>query len=283
MKRIWIIAIVAAIIMSSLTGIGTKVTADDTVPVAKYDALVLENQALKEKIELGKMAEGDRFEMLQAQLLGPVGNDKYSVQPIFLVPSDVSVPEAEIRTDILSALTALKDVQSWYLRETGAASFSIRRSAVISAKQPLGALERFPSSSDFAEVWNYQYPAVLTELDSAGFVRKTKDVYYLVFLYGKTSVNWAGWRYDYGVEMAVMDNVVRLHLNGSEGERRHARGMIAHELGHLFGHLSDVETKEKTIMSLLPNKDAAFAHLFPNVHFNPQEKAFLRTMMAEEE
>lgn len=283
LKRI-IIILVTVVIMSSSFGI-YQVTADGTVPVEKYDALVRENEGLRAAVKMAwdwaKGAQRANFEKMQDQLLGASGQDRYSVQPVFLVPSDVSVPEDEIRMDILSALTALKDDQLWYLREVGD-SFSIKRPVIITSKQPLGALERFPGSTDWQNIWNYQYPSVLSELESAGFVRRTKNVYYLVFLYGKTSINWAGWRSDYGVEMVVMDDVVRHHLSGSEGERRHARGMITHELSHVFGHLPDVELNKKTIMSLYPNGDVAFAHQFPEVHFTPQERGTLRSMMASE-
>ncbi|MFH1424010.1 MAG: hypothetical protein ABIG29_03630 [Candidatus Nealsonbacteria bacterium] len=107
-------------------------------------------------------------------------------------------------------------------------------------------------------------------------IQRSGQEYYLVFLYGKTSTNWAQF-----FDIAVVGNNIIENLREHDYDtlRYAGIGTIAHELSHLFGGLADVISDNGNLMSYFGDKMDYFSYNlkdFPNVNFTTEERGVLR-------
>ena len=191
-----------------------------------------------------------------------VKNPVVSVKPVLFIPKDYDAPK--LKKDQENIKAGLRIIQSWFLKRVGA-TFNFSDPIVFEGKKTITEYETNH------EGYSQSQQAALLRAEIAQEISVPVKGYYLVFLYGKTSGDWAQF-----FDIAIVGNVVidSLRRNQSYDTQRYTgMGIISHELGHLFGGLADIAMDSGTIMSF-PD-----AFSFPNADFTETEKQTLRRHM----
>ena len=187
-----------------------------------------------------------------------------TVKPVLFIPKDL-IPYTYQAGEKENVKKGLKFIQSWFLSKTGV-TFNFSDPVFFEGKKNLVEYETNPTSYDQSR------QAALLRAEISQEISVSQKEYYLVFLYGKESVYW-GQFFDIAVVGQIAIDGLRQDQS-YDTQRYAAMGMIAHELGHVFGGLVDLPAGTGSMMSFV---DTFIS--FPNVDFTEGEKQALRKHM----
>lgn len=305
MKRI-IVMFLAAIMLSTIVS-GRPVTADGTVPVEKYDALVQENLELKRLLELNRKSEEVRVEVVRErawnQAIAFYAKWAEGLAGKFQDSAKKSAAEYEFLVGRIedSFLSGQKLNTGKTLRPVIFLPADIKMPVDIEQHKPaLGRAIKFNQvwfQNQLGETFSLgelivfrgrQGSAWYDALSPAG---RASAIYgeiagngignddYVVFMYGMNDLMSYG-SSDYRVAL-INDLEIRKLLSGGVN-RYNAMAVVAHEIGHMFGLRHSVADDKSAIMRVDGNGILVALNVFPLATFSEQEKNILRSTIRKE-
>lgn len=226
----------------------------------EYDLAIStrDKSVLNERLEVAKrLVEGALYQASGK----PVSVAGKTVRPVILIPADVKISVANF-DKIKAAIDRTMAInQLWFFSQTGM-TFSPKELTMFRGKKSTAEYGRLSPGDRMIEIRK--------EINAS----RGEVFIFFAYLDNNDLFNWGD---SITLTILIGDQVIELIANGQSS----GWGVVAHELGHVWGLPHLVSNDKAAIMRVAANGYSEAADFFPLANFTEQEKNIVRRNMAK--